>query len=246
MQQINKPKTHFNYARLAGLSYLGLIICGIYTEFFVRGKLYIKGDVAATITNIQADELLFRFGFLTDLMMMFFGVMMALGFYMLFRPVNKGLSLFTLFLNLAWVPILAFNMLNQLDILLLVNNSEYIASFSSEQIHAMIGHLLERRDMGYVIAQTFFGPWCLAVGYLVYTSGFMSKILGVVVMVAVIDHLSWYLAGIFNLDSPWVQYFSYIGLTGIGEIVLCIYLVIMGGYVHKGYLKRLKLSHVDY
>jgi hypothetical protein len=51
------------YARIAGALYLIVIVGGIFAEIFVRGRLVVHGDAAATAHNIQAHELLYRLGF---------------------------------------------------------------------------------------------------------------------------------------------------------------------------------------
>ena len=54
------------YARIAGALYLIVIVGGIFAEIFVRGRLVVHGDAAATAHNIQAHELLYRLGFVVE------------------------------------------------------------------------------------------------------------------------------------------------------------------------------------
>src|ERR1700733_7069216 len=44
------------YARVGGILYLFIIVAGIFAEIFVRDKLIISGDAAATAGNIVASE----------------------------------------------------------------------------------------------------------------------------------------------------------------------------------------------
>ena len=69
MNSINKT------ARIAGFMYLGNIITGIFAQV-VRSTLIVPGDAGATASNIMAYELLFRFGFVSDLIMVTFYLMM--------------------------------------------------------------------------------------------------------------------------------------------------------------------------
>src|SRR2546427_7202391 len=57
----------YNPGRVAGLWYLLLIAIGPFFLIYIPGKLYVKGNAAATINNIAAHELLFRFGILAEL-----------------------------------------------------------------------------------------------------------------------------------------------------------------------------------
>jgi hypothetical protein len=54
------------YARIAGGLYLIVIVGGIFAEIFVRGRLVVHGDAAATAHNILAHELLYRLGFAVE------------------------------------------------------------------------------------------------------------------------------------------------------------------------------------
>ena len=54
-------------ARIAGFLYLIVIVGGIFAELFVRGRLVVHGDAAATAHNIVTHELLFRSGFAVEL-----------------------------------------------------------------------------------------------------------------------------------------------------------------------------------
>jgi Domain of unknown function (DUF4386) len=54
-------------ARIAGVFYLLTILTGIFAEIFVRGRLVVDGDAAATATNILAHEPLFRLALVVDL-----------------------------------------------------------------------------------------------------------------------------------------------------------------------------------
>ena len=42
------------YARIGGVLYLIIIVIGFCSEFFVRDKLVVSGDVTATANNIMA------------------------------------------------------------------------------------------------------------------------------------------------------------------------------------------------
>jgi hypothetical protein len=70
-----------NPGRVAGLWYLLLIAIGPFFLIYIPGKLYVKGNAAATINNIAAHELLFRFGILAELIGGVILVFLVLAFY---------------------------------------------------------------------------------------------------------------------------------------------------------------------
>jgi hypothetical protein len=55
----NSPQV---YARLGGALYLIIIVLGIFGEAFVRGRIVVSGNAAATAANLASMEELWRFG----------------------------------------------------------------------------------------------------------------------------------------------------------------------------------------
>src|SRR6202790_3484458 len=77
------------YARIGGVLYLIIIVIGFCSEFFVRDKLVVSGDVTATANNIAASESLWRVSIAGELILLVCAVALTLIFYVLLRPVNK-------------------------------------------------------------------------------------------------------------------------------------------------------------
>ena len=46
------------YARVAGFLYLIIIVCGVFSEMYVRFNPIVPGDAATTANNIVASELI--------------------------------------------------------------------------------------------------------------------------------------------------------------------------------------------
>jgi hypothetical protein len=77
------------YARIGGVLYLIIIAIGFCSEFFVRDKLEVSGDVTATANNIAASESLWRISIAGELILLVCAVALTLILYLLLRPVNK-------------------------------------------------------------------------------------------------------------------------------------------------------------
>src|SRR5207247_9942178 len=88
----------YNPGRVAGLWYLLLIAIGPFLLIYIPGKLYVKGNAAATINNIEAHELLFRFGILAELIVGVILVFLVLAFYQLSKRVHQYLAVLVLIL----------------------------------------------------------------------------------------------------------------------------------------------------
>ena len=66
------------YARIGGVLYLIIIVIGFCSEFFVRDKLVVSGDVTATANNITASESLWRFSIAGELILLVCAVALTL------------------------------------------------------------------------------------------------------------------------------------------------------------------------
>ncbi|NQU87609.1 MAG: DUF4386 domain-containing protein, partial [Mariniphaga sp.] len=120
-------------ARIAGFLYLFVIVFGIFAEV-VRNKIFVPEDAVTTISNIQESELLFRFGFVSDLIMLTCFVLLPLALYKLLKGINKNQALLMVILALVAAPIAMINLLNNLAPLLLVKGDSYQAIYGADQL----------------------------------------------------------------------------------------------------------------
>jgi len=177
------------YARVAGVGYLVIIVTGIFAEFFVRSSLIVPGDAAATAGNIAASEILFRTGMAGEFLMLLGDVLVAGALYVVFRGFSRNLALLAAFFRLAQAAILGVNLLNTYVPLLLLAHGSYLTAFQPEQLNALVLLALEAHSFGYLIGLVFFGAHCLIVGYLVFKSAYVPRILGVLLVIAGVGYL---------------------------------------------------------
>lgn len=175
--------------RTAGILYLVIIVSGIFAHFLVRGSLKVPGDVAATAANIAGSESLFRLGIAGDLVMIASDVALALLFFLLLEPVNRGLSLLAAFFRLGQATILGINLVNLFLVLQLVGGGSQNAAISGEQRASLAHMFLEAHDIGYTIGLSLFAFSILVVGYLVVRSGYIPRILGYGLVIAGVAYL---------------------------------------------------------
>jgi len=216
------------YARLAGVFYLAIILLGIFGELFVRGTLVVTGDAAATANNILASPLLWRAGIVGDLLMQVFDVPVIVIFYLLLRPVNESLALFATLINLVQTAVLVVNKLNLLLPLFLLQDTAYLNAFSAEQLHALSYLAIKAHGYGFAIGLIFFGFACLATGYLIYQSRFLPKVLGVLLVVAglcyLINSIALMLAPAFASSLS----MAILAPAFVGELSVALWLMVKG------------------
>jgi len=217
------------YARTAGMIYLIIIIAGIFGELFVRGKLIVPGNADSTAVNIASQQLLWRTGIALDLLMHVCDVPMMFIFYVLLRPVNKNLALLALLFNLIQTAVLVANKMNLLTGLFLAENTNGLNTFDPHQVHAL-AYLYANRVHGYGfgVGLIFFGFACLVYGYLIFRSGYLPGVLGIMLQIAGLC----YLVNSFALIiAPAVAdaMFPVILLPSfIGELSVCLWLLLKG------------------
>ena len=217
MNSINKT------ARAAGSLYLVIFCLGIFAELFIRQNLIVPGDAERTVNQIMASESLFRLSLVSDLIRYTLLILLPLVLYQMLKPVNKNMALIMLVVALASVPISMLNMLNYFAVLMLLNNTGYLGAFGADQFPAQVMFFIDLYGYGAYIPQ-FLGIWLLPLGYLVFKSGFLPRILGVLLMIGcfgyLIDAVSFFLFG---------NAIATLGLIAfIGELVFALWLLIKG------------------
>src|ERR1700730_3407020 len=172
------------YARIGGVLYLIIIGAGLFAEMFVRGKLIVSGDATATANNILAHETLWRISIAGDLVMHICDIPLMLIFYLLLRPVNRNLALLALLFNLIQTAVLVANKLSLLGGLFLLGSADYLKAFEPNQLHALTYLSFKSHGYGFGVGLIFFGFTCLILGHLIFRSGYLPKVLGVLMQIA--------------------------------------------------------------
>jgi len=215
-------------ARVAGLLYLIGAAAGGAAEIFIRDRLVVSGNAAATAANILAHESLFRFGGAADLISVVCDTAVALLFYELFAPVNKSLSLLMAFFRIIFVAVMAAITVNHFAAVLYIGRAQTVSAFSSQQLLEQALLSLRLQSVGYNIALVFFGFTCVLLGYLIVRSTFLPRILGILMAISGIGYL---INSFVHLLAPaYGGYaFKYILVPcGIGELLLIPWLLAVG------------------
>lgn len=213
-------------ARLAGLFYLIFILTFVLASY-VRSQIIVSGDAAATAYNISTSELLFRSGFVIETVSVLFFVLAAWALYVLLKPVNKDLALLFLLLNLGGAAVECINMLNLFAAIQLLSGADYLNVFSADQLQAQALSYLDLYASGIVLAQIFFAAWLLPLGYLVYRSGFLPRLLGILLIIDFFGDMSWFLQFFMLPGYPVISYPG-LALSFIAEISLTFWLLFKG------------------
>ena len=218
--------TNKKTARVAGFLYFIYIVATMFANVS-RTKLIVFGDAIATANNILASEWLFRIGFVSDVLAGVFFLLAAWALYVLLKPVNKNIALLFLLLNLGGVAVQCINMLNLFSAVLLLSGADYLKVFQADQLQALAMLFLDLHKNGFMIAQLFYGVWLFPLGYLVFKSGYLPRILGIVLMVECFGWLMYPFQFFLFPSYGVISYLSF-AVGFIGEFSLTLWLLIKG------------------
>jgi hypothetical protein len=177
-------------ARVAGLLYLLTSIPGFFCLMYIPSHFIVSGDAAATAGKILASESLFRFGIVCEVASFTGFIFVVAALYRLLSGVNKAQAALMAILLLVSIPISLFNVLNYIAALLLVRGTDYLSVFDQPQRDAFAMLFLKLHFQGMMVAQVFWGLWLIPFGLLVFKSGFLPRILGILLIIACFGYLA--------------------------------------------------------
>lgn len=219
--------TNKKTARIAGLLYLGVVLTGIFSLAYVPSNLIVWNNPTVTYNNIKASESLFRFGIVGGLICYIFFLFLVLQLYKLLKPVNEKYAKLMVLLALLSVPIYFLNAQNEFNVLSLIVDNNFNLSLEQTKTQMMLS--LNQYDNGMRIVHIFSGLWLLPFGFLVYKSGFLPKIFGVLLMMGCFGYLINFLGNTLVSDYSTLGISKYISIPAtFGEIGICLWLLIMG------------------
>jgi len=220
------------YARIGGALYLLLIVLGAVGEF-TRGRLIVSSDAAATAANITSMESLWRFGIVAEFLALLCAIALAMIYFVLLKPVSSELNLLATFLRLVAIAVQAVAVLNLAAALFPLGNAAYLNAFTPEQLYALARLAIRSHSYGYSLALLFFGSCFLVHGRLIFRSGFLPQVLGILIQVAGVCYLTNSLA-LFLAPAIADRIFPAILLPSfVGELSLCLWLLVKGVNAEK-------------
>ena len=211
-------------ALVAGCGLLIMTLFYLFADVFVFQKLIVPEDATTTANNIMASEMLFRTAICSVLIVLICDVVVAWALYVFLKQVNKNLSLLTAWLRLVYAAILGIALLNLVIVLILLSGANYLAVFETDQLHAQVLLLLNAFNDVWALGLIVFGFHLFILGYLVFKSDYIPRILGVLLIVAGLGYLIEYFGkSLFpSFDAP-------ISLvTGWGELLFMFCLLLKG------------------
>ncbi len=220
-------------ARIAGGLYLIVILGGFFTIGYVPATIVVSGDPAATAHNLQAHELLYRMGLVVHIIILCCNVPLAVIFYDLFKVVNRRAALMVAFFTLVGTAVEGANIPGQFAPLTLMQGGYYSSALTGAQVQALAYLPIDLQEVSYSAFTVFFSFYGLAIGYLVYRSTFIPRVIGVLLAIGALCYLIY---SFTTLLSPGFAHslVPYIQLPSlVGEGSFCLWLLLAGVNVQR-------------
>src|SRR5712692_12093826 len=162
-----------NPGRVVGFWYLLLVLLGPLRLIYIPNKLFVRGDAAATASNIAAHEWLFRFGMLSDLLGAVVLIFLVLAFYRLFKDVDQQLAVLLVIVGGVMPALINFvNVVSDAGALMVAGGggADLLSVFDKPQRDALVLLFLRLHHAQIVAAEILWGLWLFPMGALVYMS----------------------------------------------------------------------------
>jgi hypothetical protein len=216
-------------SRLAGLLYLISVVTGMFSLVYVPSQINVANDLQATLGNIVASESLFRLGIASSMVDQTVFLLLPLVLFRLLRHVDRNAAVLMVALAAVGAALTLANLTHRLDALSLLTDTRFGQVFTPGQLQATARLSLDAYGNGLLVAHLFWGLWLLPFGYLVLKSGFLPRVLGILLMLGCLG----YLVDVFG--ELLVPHYSdsivpdYIGLpAAVAEIGTCLWLLLVG------------------
>ena len=195
-ESINPKK---GIVRVAGLSYIIVIVIGVINAIFINSRLIIYEDINLTINNIIDNEFLFRFGITSELILYVTVIILSVSLYLILKSVDRNLALLALAFRSSEALLGITTVLIGFIVLGLLDNQVNVLSI--ENTH-MINALLSTRSNGLYIILFLVGLGGSLFLYLLYKSFYIPRTLSIWGMFTYLSMLILALIGILLPDHP--------------------------------------------
>jgi hypothetical protein len=154
-------------------------------------------------------------------------IFLVLALYRLIETVSKNHAVLMVVLALLSIPMAFFNEVNQLAVLRLLSNAD-AGAFTSSQLQAQAMQFLDMRESGILVTQALWGLWLLPLGVLVLRSGFLPRLLGILLAVAGAGYVIDSGTQLLLPGSATISQFTF-----VGELLFPLWLLIKGVNVDR-------------
>lgn len=201
------------YARIAGVLYLVPMLLAPFSMMYVPGLIIAPNDAALTASQLINHETLFRLGMISDALIFLTEIVLTAVLYVALKPAGPALSLTAMLARIVMTVLQGVNLLLCMVALSVPSSALLVLGVKAQSVH---------------VWELAFGLHCIAVGVLVFRSGFAPKIFGALMTLAGVGY---FLNGAGALALPSLATFlaAFGGVAAlVGEVPFVFWLLIRG------------------
>jgi hypothetical protein len=214
-------------ARQAGLLYLAMSLFAILGYFYLHPRFIVSRDAAGTARNILANEQLYRFTILIDLVTQFLFILVMLALYRLFKDVDRTQALLMVALVGTGIAVGFANLTWDLAPLILLSGADYLSALDRPQLEALTYASIRLGDEQAELLTSFWGLWLFPFAVLTIKSGFLPRFLGVLLILSGVAYVVSCVVGIVFPESVGTVYKFALPLY-FGEFIVVLWLAVLG------------------
>ena len=190
---VASPQT---FARLTGVVYLAYFLSAVIGEIIIEqagvsSLSGVSGDADTLAHKLIAQEGVYRLGLFINVIAIGLYVALNALFFYLFRPVGRSLSLVAALLNLTAQAVAAVGIVFQLTPLSALDSGSYLAALPPAQRQAVALAFLQVAEQAGHVALLFSGLFQLVLGYLIFRSTYLPRVIGVLIALAGVGWLTY-------------------------------------------------------
>jgi hypothetical protein len=210
-------------ARMAGVAQLLEAITATFGQVLVLGRLVVAGNAAATAANLVGHQGLVWFGFASCLIGVVLHVVWALLLHELLVPVNARVCRIATSVILVGCAVQAVASALYIAPLVLLTSGGSLSPFNASQVQGLAMAMFKLNGIVFNTYLVFFGLWCVLIGYLIFASRFLPRILGVLLAIAGLGWMTY-------LAPPLASrvFFIVAAASALGEVPLEFWLIVKG------------------
>lgn len=216
-------------SRIAGLLYLVVVLTGMFSLAYVPKQLFFWDDPAKTFDTIVRKESLFRWSIASSVICYTAFLFLSLALFHLLKATNEFYARLMVILVLISLPISFINLQHKYGVLDLVRAFKQMNAQGAMEFQKQAMNYLSQYDNGIVVSTIFWGLWLLPFGYLVFRSGLIPKVFGVLLILGGVGYLVNYFGNTLLAEYSSLGISGYLGLLpAMGEIGTCLWLLMVG------------------
>lgn len=214
---------------VAGIALLLLAGFAAFGDLFVIDGLVTPGNAAQTADDVRASEGTFRLGVASLYVVIVLDLVVAWALFKFFAPVNSWVSRLTAWFRLSFAVVFLVAVGQLAGVPALLGDGAYRTAFGEDQLDAMVLLRIESYNDIWMAGLLLFGVHLAGLGYLAYRSGYVPRVIGVLLVVAGAGYAFDTFSSVLSQDPMVVS-----TVTFLGELVLAVWLVARGGRVRVG------------